>query len=95
MTTEAASQSIEASRESDARTIDASLLVAPSLLVISGGCLGLGAILHEGGAGHAGDVAWIVGGAIGAAYSLLTLIEGLRRGLGSRGHCQWPTLRTG
>jgi heavy metal translocating P-type ATPase len=70
----------ESSSRSDVRTIEASSVVAPSLLAVSGGCLGLGAILHLAGAGSAGDVVWIVGGAVGAAYSLWTLIDGLRRG---------------
>jgi heavy metal translocating P-type ATPase len=70
----------EPSSEPGVRPSEAPSLVAPSLLAVTGGCLGLGAILHVAGAEAEGNVVWIVGGAIGAAYSLWTMIDSLRRG---------------
>jgi heavy metal translocating P-type ATPase len=54
--------------------------MASALLALTGACLGLGAILHLAGAGSAGNASWIVGGLVGAAYSLWTVLESLRRG---------------
>jgi heavy metal translocating P-type ATPase len=51
-----------------------------ALLAVTGGWLGVGGILHLAGAGAAGNVAWIVGGAVGAAYSLWSMLDSLRRG---------------
>jgi heavy metal translocating P-type ATPase len=48
------------------------------LLVTTGLCLAVGAVLHGAGHGDAGDGVWIAGGCIGAAYSLWTVIDGLR-----------------
>jgi len=56
----------------------ASNLVAPLLLVATGGCLALGGLLQVAGAGTEGDVAWVVGGVVGAAYSLWAMFDSLR-----------------
>jgi cation transport ATPase len=50
------------------------LLLSTSLALIAGGAL------HLVGAGRAGHLAWIVTGACGAAYSLWSVVDGLRRG---------------
>jgi heavy metal translocating P-type ATPase len=54
--------------------------MASALLALTGACLGLGAILHVAGAGTAGNATWILGGLVGAAYSLWTVLQSLRRG---------------
>jgi len=60
--------------------IEISRLVAPTLLALTGACLGLGAILHLAGAGAAGNTLWIGGGVVGALYSAWTMLDSLRRG---------------
>jgi heavy metal translocating P-type ATPase len=40
----------------------------------------VGSILHLAGAGAAGNAVWIAGGAVGAAYSLWTVLDSLRHG---------------
>jgi heavy metal translocating P-type ATPase len=54
--------------------------VAEVLLVVTSACLVAGAMLHLSGAAHSGDCAWVVGGIIGAVFSLWTMVESLRRG---------------
>ena len=54
--------------------------MAQVLLVVTGGCLALGGLFHLAGAVHAGDTAWVAAGIIGAAFSLWTMLAGLRRG---------------
>jgi heavy metal translocating P-type ATPase len=54
--------------------------LASVLLVMTGGCLALGGVLHLAGAVDEADVVWMVGGAVGAAYSLWTLLAALRQG---------------
>jgi hypothetical protein len=49
------------------------------LLVLTGGCLTVGGLLHLAGAADAGDMAWVAGGTVGAAFSLWTMLSGLRR----------------
>jgi heavy metal translocating P-type ATPase len=56
----------------------AASLVALLLLVVTGGCLAIGGVLDVTGVRNEGDVVWIVGGAIGAAYSLSTVFDSLR-----------------
>jgi heavy metal translocating P-type ATPase len=50
------------------------------LLVLTAGGLGIGGVLHLSGMGNAGDLAWTTTGALGAAYSLWTMLDSLRRG---------------
>jgi heavy metal translocating P-type ATPase len=54
--------------------------LASVLLVVTGGCLALGGVLHLAGAADGADVVWMVGGAVGAAYSLWTMLAALRQG---------------
>ena len=54
--------------------------VAPALLGLTLGCLVVGGSLHIAGAVVQGDLAWVIGGTAGAAYSLWTMIDSLRRG---------------
>jgi heavy metal translocating P-type ATPase len=48
-------------------------------VAVSAGLL-VGALLHWGGAGHSGDVAWLSVSGAGALYSAYTVIAGLRSG---------------
>ena len=54
--------------------------LAVILLDVTGACLAVGGALHLAGAPTAGNAAWVVSGAIGAAYSLWTMVDSLRRG---------------
>src|SRR6516164_7230180 len=54
--------------------------LALMLLIVTGACLAVGGALHLAGTATEGDAVWIVAGAIGAAYSLWTTVESLRRG---------------
>jgi heavy metal translocating P-type ATPase len=54
--------------------------IAVTLLVVTTTCLAIGAVLHLAGAGAQGNTLWIVSGAIGATYSLWTMVDSLRRG---------------
>ena len=54
--------------------------LALMLLIVTGACLAVGGALHLAGTATEGDAVWIVAGAIGAAYSLWTMVESLRRG---------------
>ncbi len=54
--------------------------LATVLLLVTGGCLAAGGILHVAGAVDGADMAWMAGGAVGAAYSLWTMLASLRRG---------------
>ena len=54
--------------------------LATVLLLVTGGCLAAGGILHLAGAVDGADMAWMAGGAVGAAYSLWTMLASLRRG---------------
>jgi heavy metal translocating P-type ATPase len=48
------------------------------LLAVTGICLVVGAALHLAGAGAAGDLAWIVSGALGALFAAWSVIDSLR-----------------
>ena len=48
------------------------------LLAVTGACLVAGAALHLGGAGGAGNLAWIVSGALGALYAGWAVLDSLR-----------------
>ena len=50
------------------------------MLGLTLGCLVVGGSLHLAGAVVQGDLAWAIGGIAGAAYSLWTMIDSLRRG---------------
>jgi heavy metal translocating P-type ATPase len=50
------------------------------MLALSGALLGLGGLLHLGGLGSGGDMAWMATGSVGAAYAAGNMVEGLRRG---------------
>jgi heavy metal translocating P-type ATPase len=50
------------------------------LLVVTGGCLAVGGLLHLAGAADGAGVLWAIGGVVGAAYSLWTMLATLRRG---------------
>ncbi len=54
--------------------------VAPGVLGLTLGCLVVGGSLHLAGAVVQGDLAWAIGGIAGAAYSLWTMVDSLRRG---------------
>ncbi len=54
--------------------------LAVIVLIVTGACLLVGGALHLAGAAAAGDAVWVVSGTIGAAYSLWTMIDSLRRG---------------
>jgi heavy metal translocating P-type ATPase len=54
--------------------------LAVILLAVTGGCLVAGGALHLTAATAAGNAVWFAAGAIGAAYSLWTMAEGLHRG---------------
>ena len=50
------------------------------MLGLTLGCLVVGGSLHLAGAVVQGDLAWAIGGIAGAAYSLRTMVDSLRRG---------------
>ncbi len=54
--------------------------LAVLLLDVTGACLVVGGALHLAGAATAGNAVWVASGAIGAAYSLWTMVDSLRRG---------------
>ena len=54
--------------------------LAVLLLDVTGAGLVVGGALHLAGAATAGDALWVACGAIGAAYSLWTMVDSLRRG---------------
>jgi hypothetical protein len=54
--------------------------LAVVLLFVTGGCLAVGGILHLAGSVDSGNLAWLAGGVVGAAYSLWTMLTSLRRG---------------
>ena len=54
--------------------------VAVILLDVTGSCLVVGGALHLAGAVTAGNAVWVASGAIGAAYSLWTMVDSRRRG---------------
>ena len=53
--------------------------LAAVLLLVTGGCLAAGGILHLAGAVDGADIAWMAGGAVGAAYSLWTMLAAFGR----------------
>lgn len=50
------------------------------LLAVTGACLVGGGALHLAGAPTAGNAVWVASGAMGAAYTLWTVMDSLRRG---------------
>lgn len=54
--------------------------MAAVLLLVAGGFLAVGGILHVAGAVDGAHVVWAGGGVVGAGYSLWTMVASLRRG---------------